>query len=139
MWLVGGEWTVAKGCVHSHNPFQLLIEYKDLVLEGFHYLTTCSFAILITLKSSCAIIIGSADVLNVQLSHNAEDEDRDSRVVATQQLFFVSARTSVKKHGHHMILICCNTNLGSLYTMVHSDLHGNAVLVVLLVLLERVS
>jgi hypothetical protein len=78
MWLVGGEWTVAKGCVHSHNPFQLLIEYKDLVLEGFHYLTTCSFAILITLKSSCAIIIGSADVLNVQLSHNAEDEDRDS-------------------------------------------------------------
>ena len=54
-------------------------------------------------------------------------------------IFWLRACTSVKKHGHHMILICCNTNLGSLYTMVHSDLHGNAVLVVLLVLLERVS
>ena len=54
-------------------------------------------------------------------------------------ILWLRACTSVKKHGHHMILICCNTNLGSLYTMVHSDLHGNAVLVVLLVLLERVS
>jgi MFS family permease len=78
MWLVGGEWTVAKGCVHSHNPIQLLIEYRDLILEGVHYLATCSFAMLVTLKSSCAIIIGGADVLNVQLSHQAEDEDRDS-------------------------------------------------------------
>ena len=53
--------------------------------------------------------------------------DRDSGVVATQRLFFVSARTSVKKHGHHMILRWCPTNLGSLYTMVPSDWHGNAV------------
>ena len=38
---------------------------------------------------------------NVVTTHGG---DRDSRVVATQRLFFVSARTSVKKHGHHMIL-----------------------------------
>ena len=53
--------------------------------------------------------------------------------------FWLRACTSVKMHGHHMILICCNTNLGSLYTMVHSDLPGNAVVVVLLVLFERAS
>ena len=61
---------------------------------------------------------------NVVTTHGG---DRDSGVVATQRLFFVSARTSVKKHGHHMILRWCPTNLGSLYTMVPSDWHGNAV------------
>ena len=59
---------------------------------------------------------------NVVTTHGG---DRDSGVVATQRLFFVSARTSVKKHGHHMILRWCPTNLGSLYTMVPSDWHGN--------------
>jgi len=46
---------------------------------------------------------------NVVTTHEG---DRDSGVVATQLLFFVSACKSVKKHGHHMILRWCLTNLG---------------------------
>ncbi len=40
---------------------------------------------------------------------------------------FMKACKSVKKYGHHMILIWCHTNLGSLDTMVPSDWYENAV------------
>ncbi len=36
-------------------------------------------------------------------------------------IFWLSACTSGKKYGHHMILIWCPTNSRSLYTMVPSD------------------
>jgi hypothetical protein len=45
----------------------------------------------------------------------------------TTMFVFLMACTSVKKYGHHMILIWCHTYLGSLYTMVPSDWYGNAV------------
>lgn len=52
--------------------------------------------------------------------------DRDRRFLQHNGSFLLSAHMSEKKHGHHMILRWCPTNLGSLYTMVPSDLHENA-------------
>ena len=53
--------------------------------------------------------------------------DRATGVVATEPFFCLMAHMSVKKYGDHMILRWFPTNLGSLYTMVPSDWHGNAV------------
>jgi len=47
--------------------------------------------------------------------------DRATGVVATQRFFSFLALISVKKYCHHMILIWCPANSGSLYTMVPSD------------------
>ncbi len=78
MWLVGGKWTVAREeRIRSKNPLQLIITYKALTLEGIQYLSACSFAVFVILKSTGAITFGCSDVLNVRLSHVAEDEARD--------------------------------------------------------------
>jgi hypothetical protein len=45
----------------------------------------------------------------------------------TMMFVFLMACTSVKKYGHHMILIWCHTNLWLLYMMVPSDWYRNAV------------
>jgi hypothetical protein len=78
MWLVGGEWSVATEQISSTNPLQLVTKFKALIFEGIQYLSTCSFAMFVILKTSGSIIIGCADVLNVRLSHIKEDEARDS-------------------------------------------------------------
>jgi hypothetical protein len=79
MWLVGGKWNVAKEeSISIANPLQLIIAYKVLTYEGIQYLSKCSFAIFVTLKSTGAVTFGCSDVLNVRLSHKADDEARDS-------------------------------------------------------------
>lgn len=79
MWLVGGKWNVAKDeRISNANPLQLIIAYKVLTYEGIQYLSRSSFAIFVTLKSTGAVTFGCSDVLNVRLSHKADDEARDS-------------------------------------------------------------
>jgi len=79
MWLVGGEWTVVKETLTSRNPFQLIITFKNLTVEGVQYLSSCSFSILVLLKSSGSLTFGSTDVLNVQLSRVVGDETGDNK------------------------------------------------------------
>jgi MFS family permease len=115
MWLVGGKWSVAKDRIISINPFQLIAQYKILAVEGIQYLSTCSFAMFVILKSSGAVVMGGADVLNVQLSHRAEDEARDSTRLGILLAMFglgfligplVSDRFVSMKQPHRILCAC---------------------------------
>eukprot|EP00590_Aulacoseira_subarctica_P002029 CAMPEP_0172434674 /NCGR_PEP_ID=MMETSP1064-20121228/70758_1 /TAXON_ID=202472 /ORGANISM="Aulacoseira subarctica , Strain CCAP 1002/5" /LENGTH=276 /DNA_ID=CAMNT_0013182909 /DNA_START=795 /DNA_END=1622 /DNA_ORIENTATION=- len=79
MWLVDGKWSVNKESMTSTHPANLIITCHNLIAEGLQYLSTCSFGLFVFLKSSAFITSGATDVLNVQLSHLADDETGDSR------------------------------------------------------------
>jgi len=80
------------------------------------------------------------DVSNEGVQGGEVGSDRGDRKVVTthgmmgtvglwrhNDVLLLLAHMLVKKYCHHMILRWCPTNLGSLYTMVPSDWHGNAV------------
>lgn len=60
------------------NAFRsILCMIKDLI----QYIMTCEFGLLVFLKASGCLIFGSADVLNVTLSHVEGDESATSRLM----------------------------------------------------------
>lgn len=84
MWLVGGEWSGAEEEQSNDQNTSLSIgkawsTFKSMTIEGISYLWNSSFGVFVLIKASGALSLGSADVLNVSLSHIQEDDDGDEK------------------------------------------------------------